>query len=346
MVHKKNLPLHLFLLCATVVLLHACNKNKADEVTAEKDNTHSADQASLRMSDAYYQQLALRWAPIHYQDVDNSGCGSMSGRGDYITSINFDNDWITSNNWNNIEPNKGFAPQGHTYYSVVETSTHFFIIYSFFHPRDWANICFNNIDYHENDLEGMLTIIKKTSANNGFGELQGMVTVAHSDFYSFVPSGSPLQSNQESIDGTLQLENYNNELHPITAQESKGHGLKAWPQYKIIGDGLKYFPSLTQAEAPSNNDDRDVKYKLVDIFEPNGFWARRFNAESFRNNGRSFLRSVGSGGANAPWGWDDKDDLPGVGDLATDPARLANIYFKNFGAIDLNYVYNPYRGIY
>ncbi len=326
-----------------LILFTACNKSTKEEI---KPTVEEVVKKNLRMSNDYYQQLALRWAPIHYQDVDNSGCGSMNGRGDYITSINFDNDWITSNNWNNIDPAKKFAPNAHSYYSVVETNTHFFIIYSFFHPRDWANVCVANLDYHENDLEGLLTIVKKSTANNGYGEIQAIVTVAHSDFFCFVPSGSPLQNNQESIDGALKLENYNNQLHPVTAQESKGHALKAWPIVNIVGDGLKYFPTLTTAEAPANNDDRDVKYKLVNIFESNGMWERRFNPESFNNNGKSFLRTVGSGGANTPWGWDDKDDLPGVGELATDPSKLANSYFKNFGSIDLNYVYNPYKGIY
>ncbi|MDF2454477.1 MAG: hypothetical protein K0R51_470 [Cytophagaceae bacterium] len=338
---KKN-TLVLFTTSFLIVLLlnNACKRNDSEEVKPD------TVKKSTRMSASYYQQLALRWAPIHHQDVDNSGCGSMSGRGDYITNINFDNDWITSNNWNNIEPSKGFVPKGHSYYSVVETGTHYYIIYSFFHPRDWAEVCFANMDYHENDLEGLLAIVKKSTANNGYGELQGIVTNAHADFYSFVPSGSPLQSNKESIDGALKLENYNNELHPVTAQECRGHGLKAQPYYKINGDGLIYLPSLITAEAPANNDDRNVMYKLVDIFESGGMWERRFDAQSFKENGRAFLRTVGSGGAHTPWGWDDKDDLPGVGELATDPARLANIYFKNFGSIDLNYVYNPYRGIY
>ena len=60
--------------------------------------------------------------------------------------------------------------------------------------------------------------------------------------------------------------------------------MKAWPGYKIIGDGIKYYPSLTIAEAPENNDDRNVKYKLVNIFEANGFWARRFNTSFLINN--------------------------------------------------------------
>jgi hypothetical protein len=296
-----------------------------------------------RTTNDFYAMLAQRWAPIHYQDVDNSGCGSMTGRGDYITAINFDNDWVSNNNWNNIDRSKGYVPLGHSYYSVVETSTHYFILYCFFHPRDWANVCFFNIDYHENDLEGELTIIKKSNVN-GYGELLGMVTVAHSDFYSFVPNGSPLQANQENIDGALSLELFNNELHPVTAQESKGHGLKAWPAYKIKGDGLKYFPSLSVAETPSNNDDRDVKYKLVDIFEANGFWSRRFDP-AFLNNAKSFPSTQGSGSANTPWNWDDDDDTPGAGELATDPARLVNFYFKNLGDFNLQYIYNPYQNI-
>jgi hypothetical protein len=338
---NKNTVL-LFITSFLIVFLlnNACKRNDSEDVKPE------TDKKSARMSNSYYQQLALRWAPVHYQDVDVTGCGSMSGRGDYITNVNYDNDWITSNNWNNIEPNKGFAPKGHSYYSVVETGTHYFIIYSFFHPRDWTEYCVANIDYHENDLEGLLTVVKKSTANDGYGELQGIVTTVHANFYSYVPKGSPLQGNQENVDGELKFESYNNQLHPMTAQECQGHALKAWPYAKINGDGLKYLPTLDVAEIPANNYDLDVKYKLVDIFETGGMWERRFDAQSFKDNGRSFLRTVGSGGANTPWGWDDGDDLPGVGELATDPARLANIYFKNFGSIDLNYVYNPYRGIY
>ncbi|MBF02983.1 MAG: hypothetical protein CMP76_06770 [Flavobacterium sp.] len=326
-----------------LVTITSCSTSEIDEEVQAVQKKESVNEAA-RESAAFYDNLVLRWAPVHHQDVDNAGCGSMNGRGDYITKINFDNDWNSSNNWNNIEPNRGYQPTAHCYYSVVETHTHFFIIYAFFHPRDWTNICFFGIDYHENDLEGQLSIIKKSTANNGYGEFQGMVTVAHSDFYSFIPSGSPLQANQESIDGSVSYENYNNELHPVTAQESKGHGLKAWPAYKIIGDGIKYYPSLTTAEVPSNNDDRNVKYKLVNIFEANGFWERRFNT-AFLNNAKSFPSTQGSGNANTPWNWDDKDDAPGAGELATNPAQLVNNYFKNLGNFSMTYTLNPYIGI-
>lgn len=342
----KKHHLHSVKICQFLVLVYflgvtiSCTTSDLDEETISKNKT----ELMARQSTTFYENLVLRWAPVHQQDVDNSGCGSMNGRGDYITAINFDNDWNSSNNWNNIEPNKGFLPTAHCYYSVVETSTHYFILYAFFHPRDWANVCFFGIDYHENDLEGELSIIKKSIANNGYGEFQGMVTVAHSDFYSFTPSNSPLQSNNESIDGTVSYENYNNEQHPVTAQESKGHGLKAWPAYKIIGDGIKYYPSLTIAEVPANNDDRNVSYKLVNIFEANGFWARRFNT-SFLNNAKSFPSTKGSGSANTPWNWDDKDDNPAAGTIATDPAKLVQDYFRNLGSFSTTYILNPYKGI-
>lgn len=329
-----------FLTVSMLVMTTSCSTSEMeDEITSKNDK-----QKSARETSEYYENLVLRWAPIHHQDVDNAGCGAMNGRGDYITAINFDNDWNSSNNWNNIEPNKGFSPNAHCYYSVVETNTHYFILYAFFHPRDWANVCFFGIDYHENDLEGQLSIIKKSTSNNGYGEFQGMVTVAHSDFYSFTPSGSPLQSNNEGIDGTVAYENYNNEQHPVTAQESKGHGLKAWPAYRIIGDGIKYYPSLTIAEAPANNDDRNVKYKLVNIFEANGFWARRFDT-AFLTNTKSFPSTKGSGSANTPWNWDDGNDNPAAGELATDPAKLVNDYFNNLGNFSTTYTLNPYRGI-
>lgn len=330
-----------FLFAFMVGITISCSTSDPTEEIISKNDAN----VLARQTATYYDQLVLRWAPVHHQDVDNAGCGAMNGRGDYITAINFDNDWNSKNNWNNIEPNKGFAPLAHCYYSVVETNTHYFILYAFFHPRDWANVCFFGIDYHENDLEGQLSIIKKSNANNGYGEFLGMVTVAHSDFYSFTPSGSALQSNNESIDGIVSFENYANEQHPITAQESKGHGLKAWPAYKIIGDGIKYYPSLTIAEAPSNNDDRNVKYKLVNIFEANGFWDRRFNT-AFLTNAKSFPSTKGSGSANTPWNWDDKDDNPSAGALATDPATLVNDYFKNLGNFSTTYILNPYKGIY
>jgi hypothetical protein len=52
--------------------------------------------------------------------------------------------------------------------------------------------------------------------------------------------------------------------------------------------------------------------------------------------------SCGTNSANAPWGWDDGDDLPGRGELATDPAKLSAEYFTVPGTLARSYAYNPY----
>lgn len=325
-------------LCAIV----SCKKDdQANDQLQPK--TVSSTVQPLSVS-TFTSQLAYRWAPVHYQDVDQTGTYALGGKSDYITATNFDNDWVATNNWNNIASSPANAV---VYYSVVETSTHWFITYAFFHPRDWTDIFFlYQADQHENDLEGYTSIIKKDGST--YGAIQGIVTVSHSDFFSFVPSGSPLTGNQESVDGTLSFETYDGQSHPVTAQEAKGHGLKAHPYYNIVGDGIKYYPSATGvSEAPSNPDDRDVKYKLVNVFEANGMWDQRFNTQFFYDAGGGVISGMWDGHANAPWAWNDGNDgdVQG-GEIATDPAKMFNIYFSNLGTFSTTYVVNWYKGIF
>jgi hypothetical protein len=303
-------------------------------------------QASAAVSRA---ALALRWAPIHYQDVDTTGSHALAGKADYITRIDFDGDLNARNNWDRAaQSDVSFAAHG--YYSVVETSTHWFITYLFFHPRDWTDHPFFETE-HENDGEGLLLAIERDGSD--YGVLRGAVTVAHTNFYSYAPAGSTWTSGNEGIDGTLQLQSSPHDAftHPVTAQEAKGHGLKAYPQYNINGDGVIYYPS-TVAETPSSGNDRDVRYSLIDIFATGGLWAQRANAALFAGLGTFAGDTTGGCGsgtygcstnsANAPWGWDDGDDLPGRGQLATDPAKLSAEYFTIPGSLSRSYTYNPY----
>ncbi|MEU8007248.1 hypothetical protein AB0B66_39315 [Catellatospora sp. NPDC049111] len=295
-------------------------------------------------------QLALRWAPIHYQDVDATGSHALSGRSDYITKVDFDGDLNGRNNWDRTGQ-AGVSLAAHAYYSVVETSTHWYLTYLFFHPRDWTDHPFFETE-HENDGEGVLLVVERDGSD--YGVLRAAVTVAHTDFFSYTPSGSTWSSGRESVDGTLQLQSspHDGFAHPVTAQEAKGHGLKAYPQYNINGDGIVYYPS-TVAETPSSGDDRDVRYQLIDIFAAGGLWAQRANAGLFASAGTFAGDDSGDCGAgtydcttnsaNAPWGWDDGNDLPGRGQLATDPAKLAVEYFTIPGALSRTYTSNPYQ---
>jgi hypothetical protein len=292
--------------------------------------------------------IALRWAPIHYQDVDTTGGHALAGKSDYITRYDFDGNLNGRDNWDNAGTNTDAA----VYYSVVETSTHYYLTYLFFHPRDWIDHPFFETE-HENDGEGVLEIVEKDGSE--YGSLKGAVTVAHSDFYSYRPPAGGWTGGGESIDGTLQLQSSPHDAfqHPVTAQERGGHGLKAWPQYDIDGDGVVYYPSLNVSESPSNANDRDVRYRLIDIFADGGLWAQRTNTGLFASLGTfagdtsggcgSGTFSCGTNSANAPWGWDDGNDVPGRGEIATDPARLAAAYFTVTGTLSRSYTYNPYQ---
>ncbi|MFC8798473.1 hypothetical protein ACFT2C_12135 [Promicromonospora sp. NPDC057138] len=290
--------------------------------------------------------VAQRWAPIHYQDVDQTGTNALGGRSDYIAAYDFDGDLDARNNWDNT----GSHPLAATaYYSVLETSSHWFVTYMFFHPRDWSDSIFDT--EHENDAEGVMVAVQKDGS--AYGVLRAAVTVAHTNFFSYTPSGSTWGAGAENIDGTLPTATSLSDglAHPVTAQEAKGHGLKARGGYDIVGDGVVYYPA-GRAEVPEHPDDRDVSYRLVDVQASGGLWAQRANTQLFASHGTfagDGSGSCGDGGiscsqnsANAPWGWDDGDDAPARGALATDPAGLAANYFRIPEPLDRTYVNYPY----
>lgn len=315
--------------------------------SANQPQTNHHSNRNLRQSNAFYADLAFHHAPVHYQDVDRTGSHGLNGKADYITAVDFDGDLNATNNWNNIAKNN-YPGKAYAYYSVVETTTHYFIIYAFFHPRDWTDNWFlYRIDEHENDLEGLLSIVKKDGTS--YGTAQGAITVFHRDFYSFKTVGSSLNQGKEDIDGTMTTQNHGGINRFQTAQEAKGHGLQAYSELRPGGsDYVVYYPSKTTAESPSNIYDRNVKYKLVSIFESGGLWNNRFNTQLFKD-AKQFQKSYGSGTANAPWNWDDHNDGrgPGLlsGGMAYYPAELVDQYFDGLGNFSKEYVYNPYLGI-
>jgi len=294
-------------------------------------------------------ELALRWAPVHYQDVDATGSHALGGKSDYLTKVDFDGDLTGRNNWDDAATS-GASFAAAAYYDVVETSTHWYLTYMFYHPRDWVDHPFFETE-HENDGEGLTLAVEKDGST--YGVLRGMVTVAHTDFYSYTPAGSTWTSGTETVDGTVQLQSSPHDAfqHPATAQEPQGHGLKAYPQITINGDGIVYYPS-TVGETPSSGNDRDVQYQLIDMFAANGLWAQRGNTSLFVSLGTFAGDDSGDCGqgtwdcttdsANAPWGWNDGNDVPARGEIATDPAKLSAEYFTIPGSLSRTYTYNPY----
>lgn len=301
-----------------------------------------------------YAAIARAHAPMHFQDTDSS-----SPTSDMLTAIDYDGNWIGTDNWDNLFTPSNWGPAatgttGVVYRSVVESCTHYFIVYAMFHPRDWTDHSFDQ--EHENDMEGLLVVVTKDGTPNG--RVDGVITVAHLDFYSFTPAGSPWTNGDEDIDGTLSFAALADGPHLKTSQEAKGHGLKAWPFAGDFAgnpgeDGITYIPADVGA-APANGDSRDVPYQLVNLFDsvwflqltnsaPFATWGKLAGDES-GSCGDGVTITCAENAANMPWSWDDGDDGDQVlaGALALDPATAVDVYFNGLGNFSHHYISNQY----
>src|ERR1700742_2171591 len=88
----------------------ALEAGETGEVTEALTASNASDRAAL----------ALRWAPVHYQDVDQTGSHALGGKADYITRYDYDGDLNGRNNWDNAG-NARYPLAAHVYYSVTET---------------------------------------------------------------------------------------------------------------------------------------------------------------------------------------------------------------------------------
>ena len=290
-----------------------------------------------------YSDLAYRWAPIHYQHID-----IRAPRVDLICAVNFDEDWDTSNSRRNMER---FDLMPVIYYATAETQTHYFLLYACYHADDRDPF---GVTSHENDLEGCLLIIQKDGKE---GSLLGMITVAHQDFWSYVFKRR-LRAGKESIEGDIYIEIFERKEHPMTRQSTGKHGFYAWygppwyafwerdPWYAFWDGrdskkaiGIRYVPGniamVPEIQSIRSFRETEATYVLIDIAGDEGFWQRRNDPLTFRNN--SFNAST-TRSANPPWAWDDHDDQLPAGTVFDDPAKTAWKYFKGYPDFSFDYV--------
>jgi len=181
--------------------------------------------------------IAARFAPVFYQALGDKP------RNDYITNFDFDGDWRGDNNWNNAG-NKEFPLKAFVYYSVAETSTHFFVHYAVFHPRDYkggekkgallsqliregtkrggkydpTGLADDATLAHENDMEGALVVVKRNGNDLAEAQVVFAETLHHNKFTRY-QTGDP----QEGL-ATVKLEGQ----RPVFYIEPKGHGIEAF----------------------------------------------------------------------------------------------------------------------
>lgn len=290
------------------------------------------------------EALVSRWAPIHYQSV-----GSRNPSADLLAAVDYDGSWDMRRKWRNLN---NFPLVPHVYYSLVETRTHWYIIYAFYHPRDWDPLGIPFFE-HENDMEGCLMIVEKKEGFR-YGYLHGMITVSHGNFWTYSLEGRLNGERQtrdgrpiSAVDGAILATKLREVYHPALYQDPYGHGLWAWDGGPFRGEyleyrkrlttvmaglvakltfvseanqGVRYYPGETTREPPypyrAAIGQMDVPYKLVSLFEEGGLWQRRGQREVYTTSGAfqgNYPPIIGKDRVKPPWGWGEKDEK---GDLS------------------------------
>jgi len=250
------------------------------------------------------KELAIYWSPVIYQQTDITGENGLGGRADYITKFDFDNDFKGDNNWENAEK---YPLKAYVYYDVKETKTHWFIFYALYHPRDWEDwhayllelaeklpcAPSGGAPQHENDMEGMLFVVRKDGYKHG--KLEIIESLAH-DYWLNYPDplnlGLQIQLKENffnDTDNRVATEIFNHGIHPIAYVQARGHaiffdkntslvagvsGIGEWHEEGFHGVVYRY---KGEAQMPSHPDDRDVGYDLIPINELWNLRGREFN---------------------------------------------------------------------
>jgi hypothetical protein len=325
-----------------------------------------------------YSSIGFRHAPVLKQKVSE-----LNPRGDLVTSVELSGSLEgLVDNWSLVSDERKELPAA-AYYSVVETETHYFILYAFYHGQDWydgdrlTDKIRKVFDEHLHDMEGALAVVTKRE-DEADERVDAFITISHFHFYTYAgwrkseieylyPGDrweNRISGKLERLDGNIwPMEDGGRTRFSLYAQ-AKGHGIrgdrKGWGSERHI---INYYPSLTDNSVPDLGEDafreergylfQDCRYRLIDFHKTGGLWENRNNGDVFQENedGQAafvVLDDLGkrvAGSANPPWGWEDVYDYHDCGMIALDPARLADAYLEGFPGLSLEYIHNLYLGI-
>jgi hypothetical protein len=314
-------------------------------------------------SDPYFP-LVEHYAPFICQET------WFTPKADFITRFDLDGDWKGDDNWDDMEIG---TSQAYVYYAVMETPTHWFLIYNLYHPRDYSDRCVAGT-CHENDNEGIILTVAKDGSQ--LGRLQVMETLAHNNIYAF-RNDRRIQNGVHGIDGEIE---FMDESHPLIFIESGGHGIygsssrHARLKNKLeftAGTGVTYqYKGI--AERPRHANDRNISYALIPIYRE--WWERMkegnpvarimfddyFTYAPYGNRPTTSLpriagaflgRKEASNKARPFWGWFDvqtqKKKVLSTGEWGLDPAYSVsqNLRFPKGEPFSIEYIFNPYLSI-
>ncbi len=305
-----------------------------------------------------YLEIAARWSPDVWQDT------WYYPEADYLAAFNGDGDWIGANNQESLAAGK-FAPyRAYVYYEVMETRTHYLVLYEFFHPYDYDRKWMKAVPgaYHENDTEGIMLVLQKTGKGE---EFRLLMTKPHGYTRHYITDPSvkpkkPLSAGRPRFrDGTHPQIYIQQGGHGPYALGSRAGGVLKRKDFRG-GTGVEYRYKA-KAEEPKGPSDRDVGYDLILVSGDNGFWPRRHQRETFSQY-RAYVPPPGAHGvppeltANGLLPFALDGDAPSKGGekggagapwrhFGLDPARAISSQWSFPEGFSTDYAFNPYLGI-
>ncbi len=284
-------------------------------------------------------EIATHYAPEVHAAVNV--LISCSGKGDFISAVDFDGDLSALNNWQHM-PDYPLAAV--VYWSVQETDTHFFVGYDFYHPRDDAEIW---LDKHENDFEGIMLAVPK--GERAFLPPVCMYTQGHGGVYFY---GEDLSMTEGSLYGGLLALDGDRPVIYITPNGTlshAGHSIESDAGHSLywsVGNsGIRYYHG-GEAQIPLKfkgpYESNPCSYRLEPL---STLWKHRNGPFGEGNIFSSYGAFAGDNyrknAANPAWAWRNKTQFGFGGSFLSDPAWTFSRAVDGF-SFSSNYLLNPY----
>lgn len=281
------------------------------------------------------EEILQYWAPQVYQDVRNDRKTIFTKdkfyyAQDQITKVDFDGDWDATNN--DIHSRHDGGMEAYAYSSYIETETHYYLGYGFYHAYDDAVLPF---DRHENDYEDVYLCVKKVS--NGYGEFLALITQAHGKYNKYQKNDLFFDlENGEHV--KIFISSNGDVINDNMNPNAKGHSIfKYIEDYWNIGNDAIVYNVGDFAAKPSSFSGKFTSSYTYQLISINQLYEKRDDAKYsqpkgklFNNAGNKLCYDGEAGGADMPW----------IRSCFYDPARY---FAEEFGIKATGYLDNPYK---